>query len=119
MLRYSDLNIYQKQDICNGCGGKGSIIPVPNFLFEASCNRHDFYYWRGGKEFDRKIADQEFYRIMKRDIRRRKYSVFRPKQLAKLIWYKLWAKTYYHSVRLFGKKYFYYGDMRTANDLPL
>ena len=46
-LHYKDLSQLQKEIICNGCGKKGGVIPVPNFIFLASCNKHDFKYWRG------------------------------------------------------------------------
>ena len=102
MLKYSQLNTFQKQAICNGCGGKGSFIKPPNFLFKASCNHHDFLYWRGYEEIDRQIADEAFYKWMRVDIKEAKWYL-KP-------YYHLWAYTYYKAVRLFGKKYFYYAN---------
>lgn len=108
MLKYSDLTPQQKEEITNGCGSKGGWIKPPNFIFKASCNQHDFYYWRGCKEADRKKADKSFYRYMKIDIKERDYN------LLKKVWYYSWAWSYYVAVRLFGKKAFYYSDeMRT------
>ena len=102
MLKYVDLTLAQKAFVCNGCGGKGGLVNPPEFLFHASCNHHDFLYWRGGTEADRKAADDAFYEMMKVDI-------------AECSWhlrahYHIWAYTYYKSVRLIGKKFFYYGD---------
>ena len=112
MIRYSDLTQEQKDNICNGCGGKGSWIPVPNFIFKASCNQHDFYYWRGCSEKDRKIADDAFYKYMKIDIEERTTSI------VDYLFHHGWAYTYYLSVRYFGKPYFEYSDnMKTAKDL--
>ena len=102
MLRYKDLTDTQKQAICNGCGGKGGFINPPEFLFHASCNHHDFKYWLGCTEDDRKDADEAFYRWMKIDIASAKWYL-KP-------YYHLWAYTYYKAVRLFGKKYFYYAN---------
>lgn len=112
MLHYSELTPTQKQEITNGCGAKGSWIKVPNFLFKASCNQHDFYYWRGATEKYREKADKEFYDMMKIDIASRNYW------FVKRMWYKTWAKTYYEAVRLGGAKAFYYAkEQRTEADL--
>lgn len=112
MLTYSELTQEQRDKISNGCGGKGSWIPVPNFIFKASCNQHDFYYWRGCSEEDKVKADKAFYRFMRMDIADLPVSKF---------WLKLcyhgWALTYYLSVRQFGKSYFHYADeMKTLED---
>lgn len=112
MLRYSDLSQAHVAKVANGCGGKGSLIPVPNFLFKASCNQHDFYYWRGGTESDREAADDAFYKYMCIDIEDS------AKGLVEKLWYHIWAFIYYLSVKQFGTKYFHYGVQRTAKDLP-
>ena len=109
-LRYRDLTRVQKSKICNGCGGKGGIIPVPEFLFHASCNHHDFLYWVGNTEIDRKKADDAFYRFMQLDIANED-SRF------KRMYYRAWAYVYYKAVRLFGKRYFNYGKKNTKKDL--
>jgi len=102
--KYSDLTLEQKKEICNGCGSKGGWVKPPNFLFLASCNQHDFYYWRGRTETDRLKSDKSFYKHMKIDIQARGYNIF------KKVWYYTWAYSYYKAVRIFGKKAFYYDD---------
>ncbi|MFA5669912.1 MAG: hypothetical protein WCX83_00205 [Candidatus Cloacimonas sp.] len=102
MLRYSELTDNQKSIICNGCGGKGVFIKPPDFIFKASCNQHDFYYWLGKDENDRKKADKEFYRFMRIDISE--------VELIKKPYYHTWALAYYLSVRAFGRKFFNYSD---------
>lgn len=110
MLRYSELTEEQKKFITNGCGGKSGWINPPEFLFHASCNQHDFYYWRGCTEEDRLKADTEFYELMKKDASEAKWYL-RPH-------YYMWAWTYYMSVRVMGKKFFYYADkQKTIEDL--
>lgn len=110
-LRYSDLTDYQKSKICNGCGAKGWKIKIPQFLFNASCKQHDFYYWRGGDESDRKQADKDFYRFMRIDANK-------PDELYKKIWYHTWAFVYYVSVRIGGKSSFQYRDTyKTMEDV--
>jgi len=108
MLKYSDLSDEQRKLICNGCGVKGWIVKLPNFLFKASCNQHDFYYWRGCTELDRKLADTEFYGWMKADIEDTAWYL---KPL-----YHIWAYAYYLAVRLFGSKYFSYGASKKSLD---
>jgi len=110
MLRYRDLTPARKKQICNGCGGKSGVIPVPEFLFHASCNHHDFYYWIGGTEEDRKKADLAFYKYMKLDI-------VNEDSRFKRMYYSAWAYTYYKAVRVFGRKYFSYGKQKTMKDL--
>lgn len=100
--KYAELTEKQKAAICNGCGGKGSLVPVPSFFHKASCNHHDYRYWVGCTEEDRKSADKDFYKAMREDVQRQKWY---NKPIAELS-----ALTYYLAVRLFGKKYFYYGD---------
>ena len=104
MLKYSNLTPEQKKIICNGCGGKGGFIKPPDFIFHASCNQHDFYYWRGGDEKDRELADIQFYEAMSIDILNAKWYL-KP-------YYRFWAYTYYIAVRIAGGKFFNYGPMR-------
>ena len=112
MLRYRDLTLAQAEFIVNGCGGKGGWINPPEFLFHASCSKHDFYYWRGCTEVDRKKADEEFYHWMKIDITSKDLSWWKKAH------YKIWAWTYYKAVRLFGKKFFnYICSSKTLEDL--
>lgn len=105
IIHYSALTEIQKNLICNGCGGKGGWINPPEFLFHASCNQHDFYYWRGGSESDRLKADNAFYEAMKIDVNRAVWY--------KRAYYRMIAYVYYRSVRLVGKKYFNYDEMRS------
>jgi len=112
ILKYDNLSEAEKRFVCNGCGGKSSIVPVPNFFFEASCNKHDLSYWIGCTEEDRKKADLGFYRAMKRDCKRVRWY------LRVLLIPHAWAWTYYKAVRLNGKKFFHFAETkRTREDL--
>jgi len=111
-LRFSDLSDEQKTVVCNGCGPKawGGLQP-PQFIFRASCDQHDFYYWRGGTEKDRKFADKEFYKFMKIDIKEDAPWYKKPH-------YHTLAWIYYSAVRISGVTCFTYLDeMRTEADL--
>ena len=101
-MLYSDLTPEQKDKICNGCGVKGLFIKVPDFLFKASCDHHDYLYYCGYSEADRKKADDSFYKFMRVDIKNAKIYL-KP-------FYHIWAFFYYLAVRTFGKKYFYYAN---------
>lgn len=111
ILKYSDLNEEQKKYICNGCGGKGGMIKPPNFIFKASCNHHDFKFWRGCTEEDFKKANKDFYDWMKEDIKN-------IKKWYKKVHYRIWAFSYYQFVNYGGKKYFNFADKpKTLEDL--
>ncbi len=114
-IRFRDLTPAQVKCISNGCGGKGSAIPVPQFIFTASCDHHDFNYWLGYREEDRKLADDQFYQAMKNDYKK----MLEDKVVGwfKYNFYKAWAYIYYQAVRLKGKEFFHYGDSeRTRED---
>lgn len=92
----------KKLGILNGCGGKGCIIRPPKAIFfEASCDKHDHGYWRGGDEKIRAECDLKFFYAMMRDCERLPPSF-------RFIYYTLWCLLYYYSVRVFGSKYFNY-----------
>ena len=109
-LRYRDLTPEQKSFICNGCGSKAGWVPVPEFIFHASCNHHDLLYWIGNTEANRRSADKAFYKYMKIDIAEAKWYK-RPH-------YMLWAWVYYKAVRTYGSAFFNYSIRKsTMNDL--
>jgi hypothetical protein len=99
-IKYSDLTNAEKKHITNGCGGKGGVIKPPNFIFLASCNQHDFYFWRGCNIAEFKKANQDFYSFMKKDVKRAKWYL--------RAYYHIWAYSYYKAVAIGGKKYFYF-----------
>lgn len=112
-LHFHHLTPFEVKCICNGCGGKGGKIDPPEFLFNASCNQHDFYYWRGGNESDRLKADIMFYNEMKADAKDET-------KLVKRLLYIAMAFVYYRAVRRAGKKFFNYTDKpMTREDLTL
>lgn len=93
----------------NGCGGKGAWLNPPDWLFEASCDHHDFNYWLGGDEAARKEADWQFYQAMLADAAAASWW--------KRPWYKMVAWSYYKAVRYFASSFFHYGPERTLEDL--
>jgi len=103
-LSFRDLLDSDRAMICNGCGGKGSWIKPPDWLFKASCDHHDFEYWRGGTAADRVHADWGFYTAMIEDANRAPW------------WRRPFAKTrawfYYRAVRAFASSYFHHGYQR-------
>ena len=108
-VRYGDLNQQQKNHICNGCGPKGGWFNPPGWIFTASCDHHDFNYWLRGTETDRCIADTQFYEAMKVDAGNLKYY---RRALGYLV-----AWFYYITVRVFGRRVFKTGKLRTLKDL--
>lgn len=90
----------------NGCGPAWMPKILKSILFdwffEASCNRHDQGYIKGGNEIRRFECDWKFWLAMKRDSER--YSGV--SRYARLVQ----AKLYYRAVRIFGSRYFNYKE---------
>ena len=74
----------------DGCTG------VPDFWFYEACKEHDWDYYIGGDEEDRKEADQ---RLARRIQHRSRFGKLSP-----------WAAIVYAGVRLFGWQHFNYTD---------
>jgi hypothetical protein len=86
----------------NGCGGKGSWIKPPYAaFFEASCNKHDRGYSKGGDEAVRFECDGKFFIMMIKD-------TFKIKGCVKRLYFQVWGFSYFIAVRIGGKKYFNY-----------
>lgn len=134
-LSWKDLNAADRAAICSGCGGKGGIVPVPEFIFTASCDRHDFYYWRGGNAADRRKADVGFLAAMLRDADSQVcalvmgtpplseadcagHLVYRF-SLPRRLWYRATAYAYFAAVRFVGWRFFHFGVPKTRWDLAL
>lgn len=103
-IKYKEWTTQEIFEYTNGCGGKGSFIPVPQFIFRASCNHHDINYLLGGCEKDRLKSDVQFYEMMLLDCNNHPF-LFK-------YFYKFWAYVYYKAVRICGKKYFNYIDKK-------
>ncbi len=109
-VRFHDLTPEERALICNGCGPKGGIMPVPEMGFSACCDHHDFNYWLGYSEFDRIRADWQFRDAMMADADKKPWW--------RRWWYRWMADLYYRAVRRWGMSAFYYGDRyRTREDL--
>jgi hypothetical protein len=104
-IRYRHLTPEEREIICNGCGPKGGIIPVPEFVYTEACNHHDFNYWIGANKLQRKKADLQFLAEMIAEAAGvRKYIIL--------------ARIYYRAVRWFGGLCFNYAKkQRTKSDL--
>jgi len=87
----------------------GIQVNVPDFLFNASCEKHDELYTKGSKEIDRYVADLLFYHYMKIDCKyfamKQKYLLYK---IILFVYYRFWAFIFYLAVRYGGNKYFAY-----------
>ncbi len=93
-----------KSEVCNGAGAKDGI-KVPNTMWGLDCieafNPHDFEYWMGETEEDKRIADRRM--IVNLIIIIVNYGGW-------LMAPRLYrAMTYFIAVAKFGKKAFYAG----------
>lgn len=102
-IPYELLTPQQKDEIVNGCGGKGSKVRPPKGIFyKASCNHHDYGYWVGCTDEQRLLCDKNLKKAMKDDCSKLPWW----KQAA----YRPWCYGYYRAIRIAGKQYFYYGE---------
>jgi len=102
----------EAKGIVNGCGSRKGwrrFIRPPGKLFTASCKHHDFNYWLGGTEADRKWSDDAFLTRMLVDVQRLSYLNR---------WHgKLRAYTFHLAVRTFGRGAFEHGEQKGWKDL--
>lgn len=108
-LTYDDLPQALRDVLCNGCGGKGGWVRPPALRSRVFCDRHDVAYFAGGTEDDRRVADRRLYERIKQDASERPW------------WqqptFRMQAWLYYRAVRLFGRRYFHYGEKRTLESV--
>jgi len=112
-LHWSGLTQRQKRQLNGGCGPGKTMFLIPQFVFKASCEQHDFYYRRGGDLFDKAEADLMFFAYMMTDITDLKGK----KGLFKRLGYTFLAKTYFILVCIFGAFAFRWGKYRTFEEI--
>jgi len=100
-LVFEDLTKEELEFISNGCGGP---FPVPAFVFEGDCDRHDFDYYVGCTEEDRLEADLRYFRLMRDSANKAKWW--------KRPWYHAMAIKYFLFVRHAGYPFFYRADRK-------
>ena len=110
-FRYGNVDPVLRSLVTNGCGSKAGFLNPPEFLFHASCDRHDWSYWVGGVEEDRAFADRGFYRAMLVDVENYSGPWHRRAAMRFTAW------LYFRAVRRFGGQFFGYGEQRTMEDL--
>jgi len=117
------LNEYDRLIICNGArpnwlshllGEKIDNFMKPYFDldFKEDANKHDVKYWRGVTKKDKKIADKEFKKAMKRSIKRAGHSIW----TRWFYYYKM--HQYFLLVSYFGDSAFNWSYKLGFNDLP-
>jgi hypothetical protein len=88
--------------ICNGCGTEKSSL-VPDHMYGLyigyCCYIHDYDYYLGQTEADRRFADERFKRNLRAMVRL-EGGVFKPVRYLRV-------NTYYQSVRICGEQAFW------------
>jgi hypothetical protein len=110
-LTYEQLTDAERAWMLNGCGpGNFWGKLVPEMIYHAACNRHDFDYWSGLGPRDRYLADRRFLMNMfaAADVCAALYGGFWSWWLKN--YYHAWARRYYVAVRVLGKKRFAFRD---------
>lgn len=121
-VKYEDLTEDQKNEICNGCGGKGGLVKPPyRVFFNPICHRHDYDYWCGCSWWDKIKADWNLRQGMINAVKTTGIQVLRdhlyfneiliPDWAIRQIYYR-WADAYFIGVSLAGKLYFYFADKK-------
>lgn len=106
-IHYSDLTKGQVMLLEGGCGIGATALFIPQFIFQASCTQHDFYYRRGGWFFDKLEADIFFYAYMLKDIGNCGRNV------GIKCFYLITASLYFLLVSVFGVFAFKWGKYRS------
>ena len=91
----------EKKKICNGCGAKGTLLAklLPQGHFHEACNIHDYMYYIGKTDEDKKVADRVFINNLHRIINTLPLI---QKPMAKTL-----ARIYYEAVAKFGYEAFW------------
>lgn len=78
------------------CGAGKTAFFIPQFIFKASCKKHDDYYSRGGGLIEKIKADTFFYAYMLEDISKGGFKFF------KKYFYFFMASLYFIVVSILG-----------------
>ncbi len=84
-----------KEHIWNGVGSRHFFLNPHDLKFKEASIYHDFYYWRGGPEELRKLADKDFFH--------RCHSAISKLPRKRRAFYYIAAYVYYFSLKIFGK----------------
>lgn len=100
--------------VCNGCGTegwKGKLVPdsVYGLTITAACQPHDWMYYEGETDADKKIADRVFLNNMVRIVK---------EEGGLLEWLRLRrVKKYYLAVKYFGGDAFWAGKNKPEEEV--
>lgn len=108
---WSDLTEEEQAQFGDGCGALAKGLKVPDFIFKASCQQHDFNYLRGGWPWHKVQADWWFYRAMLKD-------AFLYPWLQAFI-YSCLATIYFLTVLIVSWPFFTYGRWRSKEEILL
>jgi len=99
--KYWELTDEERERICNGCGAKGSKLNfiIPQGVFREACNIHDYMYYIGKTDEDKKVADRVFINNLNRIVEASN-TLLKPIR-------KMMARAYYEAVSKFGYEAFW------------
>lgn len=95
-LAFEDLTADQINYFWNGVGSDHFLFNPPDLIFKEASKKHDFLFWMGGSEDERKAADSEFYYTCWRATLKNHLQILRP-------FYFSASWLYYHCLKLFSK----------------
>jgi hypothetical protein len=106
-LQFDKLTDTQKtfflEELWNGVGSRSYPIDPPDSIFKGPSIYHDFWYFRGGPDELRKMADLDFYYRCLDKIKERKKPLHKP-------FFYILAFIYYYGLKFLGKKAWEYHE---------
>lgn len=100
---WNQLTVEEIQLLTNGCGSLERGFPTPDFGFTDPCRRHDFDYFIGGSEIDRRTSNLLMLYGMLLIIDKKKWWVTR-------FCMEVVAYLYFHITEELGDNFYYYTD---------
>lgn len=100
-LKFEDLTDEQINYFWNGVGSDHFFLNPPDLIFGEASKRHDFAYWMGATEQDRKDADERFYLEGWKATLKNNHKILRP-------FYFFMSWFYFKVLGLIGNKAFEY-----------
>jgi len=91
-----------KDYIWNGVGSRSFFVNPHDLIFKEASLYHDFYYWRGGPQELRELADKDFFH--------RCHSAVRKQPKYKRPFYYLTSYVYFAFLRMLGKVAWEYSE---------
>lgn len=114
MIQFSDLTEEQINIVWNGVGSKHFIVNPHDLVFSEPSKKHDFLYYKGGTEEDRKRADNIYYLESKEIVDSFLSKVMDPSEVS---WRKFHLKIIRYLTTFSQGRYFLWASLTVINNI--